>query len=483
MKFVHSLMNHVNHVLQRVRSFCKGFATYLAHRRGVQFNEQTYRAERLRGKTGLLSGLWLRWPKLHFLTRFADDSATQVEVLGQELRVLVEDSELGGRFDPRKPTVVIVTFDLTRTGAPKVALELLKNYASTHNTVFFSLVGGDRRREFAALADYCAFSLGIRGFPEQLQWQMNRICRFVRPELAIVNSIGSYEALAVFAKMGIPRIQLVHEIADIEGVLPFEAIARFADAIVFPADFVLSRALRWCPSLDAGKCAVVQQGVFEEADGPVGSTDGADSAGFLPESWGSDSFVVLACGLVDFRKGVDLFLASAALVQDRDPAGRVKFLWMGHGYNPASTGFSGYLRHQIETTGLGDRVHFGGVVRDLRPVYRCAGMLFLSSRFDPLPLVAQQAMGHGLPVLCFEGAGGIPGFLRADPVAAHGVVRYLDVAAAAERILAYANDEELRSRVGEAGKRVARKSFDTDAYFEAIRSLGRKVCGQSAEKS
>lgn len=465
------MLNRIKTALRRGSGFCRGLLVYATRRNDVCFDEQAYRAAELRGRKGPLSRLWMRLPKLHFLTRFAGDTTTQVAVLGQELRVLVDDDELAKRFDPRKPTVVFVTYNLSRTGAPKIALEILRSYATTHNTVLFSLVGGDRAGDFLEAADYCAFALGTRGFPARLQRQLERICRIVRPELGIVNSIGSHEALVVLSNLGIPRLQLVHEIADIENAAPFETIARCADAVAFPAKFVLDRARHRFPSLDAARCEVLPQGVFEEADG----SDTAET-GFLPEAWGGNSIVVLGCGSVDFRKGVDLFLACACLVRDQDPDGRVKFLWVGNGYDPASTGFPGYLRYQIEATGLGDRVHFGGLLRDMRPVFQATRILFLPSRFDPLPLVAQQAMGQGLPVVCFDGAGGIPDFLRADPIAADGVVRYLDVQAAAVKILSYASDEELRRRVGQAGQRVALSAFDAGDYFEAIRRLGREIC-------
>lgn len=474
------MLKRIKGAPRRLRGICHGLLLYATRRNDVCFDEQGYRTARLRWRKGPLSSLWMRLPKLHFLTHFADDTATQIAVLGQELRVLVNDGELASRFDLRKPTVVFVTYDLSRTGAPKIVLEILRSYASTHNTVLFSLMGGDRARDFLEAADYCAFALGTRGFPAKLQRQMERICQIVRPELGIVNSIGSHEALAVLSSLGIPRLQLIHEIADIESAAPFETIARFADVVAFPAQFVLGRARHRFPSLDADKCEVLPQGVLEEADGRVGDGSETKENGFLPEAWSEDSVVVLGCGSVDFRKGVDLFLACAGLVRDKNPDGRVKFLWVGNGYDPTSTGFSGYLRYQIEAMVLGDRVHFGGLVRDMRPVFHATRILFLPSRFDPLPLVAQQAMGHGLPVVCFDGAGGIPDFLRTDPIAADGVVRYLDLPAAAEKILLYANEEALRCRIGEAGRRVAQSAFDTEAYFAAIRSLGRRAKHPSA---
>ncbi|MBE2179501.1 MAG: glycosyltransferase family 4 protein [Chthoniobacterales bacterium] len=457
-------------------SFAKGVLLYLLYRKKICFDESEYRKIHLQRDLGIFTGIWFRFPKLHFLAHFSDDPEMQVAVLGQELRVLVDDEEFRGRFDAGKPTVVFVSYDVARAGASKVVLEILKDYAKTHNTVFFSLAGGDRKATFTDCASYCVFELGTRGCQKQLQRQLERVGRVVRPELAIVNSIGAAEALVPLAGAGIPRMQLIHEIADIEDLRRFETVARFADATVFPANFVRDRALNVCAGLDASKCQVLPQGVFEEKDDPEdGGTEGVRS-GLLPASWDDGSIVVLGVGGVNFRKGVDLFLMCAGLVGGKFPGEKVRFLWVGFGYESISTEFPAYLRHQLRVTQLADVVHFTGELRDLPAAYACADIFFLPSRLDPLPLVAQQAMDCGLPVVCFDEAGGIPEFLRADPVAAGGVVGYLDVPAAAGKIMAFAADPELRNLVGEAGRRVARSAFDTETYIESIRSLGRRLC-------
>ncbi len=471
------MLNCITRAFRDMLSFAKGAFCYVRHRKDVYFDEQGYRDERLRGQTGMLAPLWMRWPKLHFLVHFADDPATQVAVLGQELRVLIDGKEFRGRFDPGKPTVVCVSYDVARSGASKVVLEILKNYAKTHNTVFFSLAGGNRKATFANCASYCVFELGTRGCQKQLQRQLERVGRVVRPELAIVNSIGAAEALVPLAGAGIPRMQLIHEIADVEDLRRFETVARFADATVFPANFVRDRALNACAELDASKCRVLPQGVFEEKDDPEGGGAEGVRSGLLPASWDDGSIVVLGVGSVNFRKGVDLFLMCAGLVRERFPEDKVRFLWVGFGYESVSTEFPAYLRHQLRVTQLADVVHFTGELRDMPAAYACADIFFLPSRLDPLPLVAQQAMDCGLPVVCFDEAGGIPEFLRTDPVAASGVVGYLDVPAAAGKIMAFAADPELRSLVGEAGRRVARSAFDAEIYIELIRSLGRLLCG------
>ncbi|MCX6960813.1 MAG: glycosyltransferase [Verrucomicrobia bacterium] len=154
---------------------------------------------------------------------------------------------------------------------------------------------------------------------------------------------------------------------------------------------------------------------------------------------------------MEFRKGVDLFLQCASLVVPQFPAGRIRFVWNGSGYDPGNLRDNGYcavLQNQIAAARLGDSFQLLGAMKDLTAAYRNADLFFLSSRFDPLPIVAQQAMLQGLPVICFDEAGGIPEYLAKISDAAFGVVPYLDVQVAAEKIVALANDLQIRNLVG-----------------------------------
>ena len=111
-------------------------------------------------------------------------------------------------------------------------------------------------------------------------------------------------------------------------------------------------------------------------------------------------------------------------------------------------------------------------VSDLEPAYAMADLFYLPSRLDPLPNVTIDAAMRGLPVVCFEGASGTAEILQRDATVRHTVVPYLDLEAAARRIVELMENQELRMRIGEATRALARATFDMDLYVAKIDDVG-----------
>ena len=152
--------------------------------------------------------------------------------------------------------------------------------------------------------------------------------------------------------------------------------------------------------------------------------------------------MVFGCGTTDWRKGPDLFFEIARLACSRDA--RLKFVWIGGDPDP--------FMEKARSAGLEGRVLFVGNRRESRRYYYVGHIFLLSSREDPCPLVALEAANAGLPVVCFAGAGDIPGFVGEECGA---VVPYEDVDAAAQAVLRLAGDAELRRTQGAAGRKRA----------------------------
>jgi len=188
-----------------------------------------------------------------------------------------------------------------------------------------------------------------------------------------------------------------------------------------------------------------------------------------------NDFIVLGCGTISPRKGVDLFLACAAAVLKRRPKRRFRFVWIGQ-YLPKDidNGYSRRLRRTISWSGLSGSVSILDEVADLEPAYREADAFFLSSRLDPLPNVAIDSMLRELPVVCFAECSGIADILRSDATTRATVVPKLDVEAAANLIVNLASDEQKRQAIGRASRALALATFDMDAYVRRLDQIGRK---------
>jgi glycosyltransferase involved in cell wall biosynthesis len=150
---------------------------------------------------------------------------------------------------------------------------------------------------------------------------------------------------------------------------------------------------------------------------------------------------VFGCGTTDWRKGPDLFVEIAARACAAVP--QLRFFWIGAGSREEQRA----LDKLIARLGLTGRVSFLGERPDARSYLGAGHIFLLPSREDPFPLVALEAADAGVPIVCFEGAGGMPGFVGQE---CGRVVPFEDIDAAAAVIRELAGDEALRRRLGAA---------------------------------
>src|SRR5262245_8020270 len=272
--------------------------------------------------------------------------------------------------------------------------------------------------------------------------------------MAIANSVESRIVLRPLAYHLVPVVTLFHEFASY--TRPEGAMGQALDwstQVVFSAELVARAAEREHPALTGRAIHVLPQGRCDvparrgHSGPPARSTE--DLARAVRPKEAEDALVVLGCGTVQIRKGVDLFLSCAAAVVASGTGRPVRFVWIGHGYDPRNdVTYSCYLADQIARSGLESIVSILDEVEDLEPAYRQADVFLLSSRLDPMPNVTIDAALHGIPVVCFDDATGIGEILGADPRSRRCVVPYLDVGAAARVIVEFGNDEGARRDAG-----------------------------------
>lgn len=187
--------------------------------------------------------------------------------------------------------------------------------------------------------------------------------------------------------------------------------------------------------------------------------------------------VVLGAGFVHLRKGVDLFIECAARVVHTSEGHRCRFVWIGKGYDPDNdVGYSVYLADQIRRAGLEEHVFFVNETTAIETAYEEADLLLLSSRLDPLPNVAIDAMAHGVPVLCFNKTTGIADFLIESGLKNHCVAQYLDSVDMAGKILALAGSQELYEDVAGRCREASMAYFSMKKYVARLEALAQDIC-------
>lgn len=376
-------------------------------------------------------------------------------------------------LDPSKKTMLLVSHEASQTGAPILAFNLLEKLAPRYNVISVLLGPGGMGNAFRNVS-----SVTIGPFPTVLR-QTPHIhkpildaCRRFAPAFAIVNSIESREALIPLSKAGVPSVLLVHEFVSLMQ-LDMRAIFTSAGQMVFPARRVWEDSVAVFPPLADRPANIITQGPSriprEWLDGETADNEGRRIAEVMRPLGADDNrVVVIGCGTVEFRKGVDLFISVAAALRRRLPSRRFRFVWVGKEINDI---FSRLVATQIDCCGLQEVVTFLGVVNSLESVYAMADIFLLSSRLDPFPNVAIDAMLAGLPVVCFENGSGVAEIMSNHAGLKRLVVPYADAASAAEVIEQLSTDDCYRQSAKTAIRDLALSTFDMDRYVSRLEQV------------
>lgn len=270
-----------------------------------------------------------------------------------------------------------------------------------------------------------------------------------RFDLVYANTTATLPQVAVAARQGIPVLWHIHELPYALRIAagrkpaasPWLQVRRF---------IAVSRAV-----VDA---LSTQHGVAPErvdlVHGFVDAPKRADEAVATPRrrllnelGWPEDAFVVGGCGGLGWRKGSDVFVRIAASAAHRLPSRRpFRFLWVG---GEADGEGALQFAHDARLLGIESICRHVPATDDVDSFYRAMDVFALTSREDPFPLVALEAGAHGVPTICFEGAGGAIEYV-AD---GRGVtVPYLDTDAFAAAIARLERDQPGLARMGDLSR-------------------------------
>ena len=425
----------------------------------------------------------------YYWERYPDVAREQISCLGHYLRFGQEEGRRPvsvaatllfdrSRINQDRDTVLIISHEASRTGAPILAYNLVKRLRERYNVVSVLLGGGELTPSFLETSAAVIGPLSHADWhPVEAEHIARRLLRSYRIAYAIANSTESRLLVPGIATAFVPVLSLIHEFASY--TRPQGAMGEGLDwstQIIFSSDLTATAAIREHPRLSRRQIHVLQQGQCEipftsnlQTNSDVPPLEHI----FRPKGW-EHALIVLGAGFVHIRKGVDLFLSCAAVIKEFDTARPVRFVWIGDGYDVVNDPqYSVYLHEQISRSGIETSVAIVPAVRDLEAAYKMCDVFFLSSRLDPMPNVAIDAAFRKLPVVCFEEASGIASLLSAENQLRLCVVPHLDVHAAARVIAHFASDESARARAGDDLHSYAKSTFDMDQYIERLDKLGR----------
>lgn len=381
--------------------------------------------------------------------------------------------------------VLFVSHEASRTGAPIVLLHLQRWLRRTHPNVQFEtalLADGPLRADFEALGPVHLLGSERGWWPartsverglDQIGWrdtadrlQRFRVSRRTRslpvPPIVYLNTIVSTPVLRYLS--GHPHLVVchAHELASTrrEGLRreDWGLLADRVDLVIAAAEPVRDVAVdEWGVSPE--RVTVCEEFVSVAC---LERLPGAEVAakrsrfGIEPDAW-----VVGGAGTMAWRKGPDLFVQLAQRMPETLGGHRVHFVWAGEALLPIDRE---RLETDVERAGLSGRVHLVGEQQKPASIFAMADVLALTSREDPFPLVVLEHALLGVPVVCFEGAGGISHFVRrGGPGRERGfAVPYLDVQAMAEQVELLLGDPGLRHAVGRRAAAAVRDGHDVE---------------------
>lgn len=352
------------------------YRAWLAH--AVKFAKRNPIA----GQSIVAINAWNEWcegaylePDLHYGAAYLEETT----------RVIFQPAAL-----PRGESILLVGHDGHRHGAQLLLLDIARQLKMFgHRVAMLLLEGGALESEYRAACDYFA----VVGTAQPIQLAL-RDPALQDYRLAITNTVVSGAAAPHLRERGFRIISLVHEmgalIAERGLQSRCEAIADHSDLTVFPAECVRHSFSNIRP-VEEGRTRIMPQGIYNvpiQADPPKKRTGPP---------------VIINVGYGDLRKGYDLFVATANDFAERKLPG--KFVWVGD------------VEKGLETwiTGTGANFQQIPFTNEVHAVLATADLFFLTSREDPLPSAALEALATGIPVVCFQGTGGIPDVVTQDP--------------------------------------------------------------------
>jgi glycosyltransferase involved in cell wall biosynthesis len=381
-----------------------------------------------------------------------------------------------------RETILVVSHEASRTGAPILALNLVQDLARRYNVVVLLLGGGPLYDDFRSAGASVIVASYLRLIPGLAGLSVDRLCRKFKFSFALVNSIESRVVLRPLKKNGVCTLSLIHEFAAYTRPRgAFVDALTYSDEIVFSASVTLENARLEYPglaersvhTLPQGRCRVPLGGLTQEQE--LAETVRIRNR-TRPVDILENTVIVIGAGSVNLRKGVDKFIECAAHVVRAPGGDNCRFVWIGKGYDPdLDLGYSVYLEDQIRRAGVSDHVFFIEETTAIQAAYEEADLFLLSSRLDPLPNVAIDALAEGVPVLCFNKTTGIVDFLVESGLRDYCVAEYLDSSDMAKKILALAGSQDIRLKVANRCREASGTYFNMSNYVEAIESLAKEA--------
>lgn len=381
--------------------------------------------------------------------------------------------------------ILFVSHEASRTGAPKIILNILKHFRERCDICCETLLheGGPLTKDFQ---DH-SHLLDCLNHPREKSPRLTRkLKRIVQrdgkniPLLAICNSMESRFMAEELSELGVPVVSLLHELPSSYKPEDYHAVFSASQKVVFPIDDVYQAASEVF-RMPTEKAMVMPQGLLDAEFGQRVDRETARTSLCNQLNIPTDSFLVLGCGTLDLRKGIDHFAAVARRVTELNERGQtpIHFVWVGGGPTWTHSVYH-YVQLDLKKSGADQFVHFLGEQNDTEPFFVASDAFFMSSRVDPFPCVIHEAMACQLPVVTFADSGGAQTAVKDG---AGFVIPYADYEQAASLLRMLSDQAHVAASARERSLNRVHSEYRFEDYGDELIELCESIIGQAISNS
>lgn len=315
---------------------------------------------------------------------------------------------------------------------------------------------------------------------------INSILNETSLAFAVTVSVTTRNALAYLKRKKVPRVALISEMAS--GCMPLTAVGEtimLSDQVVFPSKLVLEDALATDYMLSPGlnHHIIAPAAVNPKPRARLRSEGSAKMRSNLrPAELGSERFIVLGAGPINYLSGLDLFLEIACLVSIICPKLDVIFVWMDTGFGQSDPKFFDSISAQIKRFNLLGKMIVLEQGDNLYTALELADLFLVTERSINLPHICIEAMKAGLPIVHLDNGNRLSQTLQCR-MSGPQVASCLTTWDAADRIVDHIRDCPENAIAALYNIVWARRACDPHAHAQKISRLAKNISDNYDEES